>query len=95
VFTIKSANIFSILTVKMDGTRVDGSHVKMLAKQIHFDSVKAVFQGITRYGESYDLFISITGPNGKTISGIKTVWQKDTGCDFIRLITVLPAKKKR
>ena len=70
-------------------------HVKMLARQIHFDSSRAIFKGIMHYGKKYDLFIDITGPNGKTITGIKTGWQIDKGSDFIRLLTVLPPKAKR
>lgn len=70
-------------------------HVKMLARQIHFNGSRAVFKGMRHYGERYDLFLSITGPNGKTISGIKTGWQKDNGSDFVRLVTVLPPKKNR
>jgi hypothetical protein len=69
-------------------------HVKMLAKQIYFDSVQAVFKGTTQYGEVYKLVVCITGPNGKTVNGIRTVWQKDRGANFIRLVTVYPPKKK-
>ena len=70
-------------------------HVKMPARQIHFDGSRAIFKGIMHYGERYDLFLSITGPNGKTIDGVKTGWQKDHGSNFMRLLTVLPSKRKR
>jgi hypothetical protein len=70
-------------------------HVKMLARQIYFDSSQATFKVATGYGEQYDQLIAITGPNGKTIDGIKTGWQKDKGSDFFRLLTILPPKKKR
>jgi hypothetical protein len=70
-------------------------HVKMLARQIRFDRAWAVFQGATKYGEVYKLVVCIAGPNGKTIDGIRTGWQKDNGSNFIRLINVLPPKLKR
>jgi hypothetical protein len=69
-------------------------HVKMLTRQICFDSSRALFRGTTRFGEKYDLFLSITGPNGKTIDGIKTVWLKDYKSHNIRLITIIPPDKK-
>src|ERR1700723_3780875 len=69
-------------------------HVKMLAKQIYFDDEKAIFKSITQYGKRYDLFLAITGPNGKTIDGIKTGWQRDNDSDFFRLLTILPSKKR-
>ncbi len=69
-------------------------HVKMLTRQIHFDNLRAKYTGTTEYGEKYSLFLSITGPNGKTIDGIRTRWQKDKDSDVIRLITILPPKKR-
>jgi hypothetical protein len=70
-------------------------HVKMLARQIRFDSSRAQYTKTTEHGERYSLFLSITGPNGKTIEGIKTTWQIDNGSEFIRLLTILPPQKPK
>lgn len=67
-------------------------HVKMLARQIQFDISRAIFQRSTEDGEVYRMLLSITGANNKTIDGIRTVWQKDHGSDFIRLLTIYPPK---
>ena len=69
-------------------------HVKMLARQIYFDRSRAIYIGNTKHGERYNLFLAIVGPNGKTIEGVKTGWQIDKGSDFIRLLTILPPKKR-
>ena len=69
-------------------------HLKILEKQIRFDRTKALFRGMTRFGEKYDLFLPIAGPNGKTIDGVKPVWLKDHELHIIRLVTILPPKKK-
>ncbi len=69
-------------------------HVKMLAKQIHFDVSRAIFKGTTIHGERYNIFVSFTGPNGRTIKDIQTGWQIDKGSSFIRLLTVLPPKRR-
>lgn len=66
----------------------------MLAKQIQFKHPKATFKATKEFGDNYDLYLSIIGPNGKTIDGIKTVWQKDKDSDFFRLITILPPRKR-
>ncbi len=69
-------------------------HVKLLARQIRFDGLQAQSRITTQYGEKYSSLLSITGPNGKTIDGIRTRWQIDKGNDFIRLLTILPPKKR-
>jgi len=69
-------------------------HVKMLASQIRFDSSQAQYTHTTEHGEKYSLLLSVTGPNGKTIDSIRTRWQRDNGSDFIRLLTILPPKKR-
>jgi hypothetical protein len=70
------------------------AHVKMLEEQIKFDSSRAVVRPATEYGERFNLSISVTGPNGKTIDGIRTAWQRDKESDIIRLVTIYPPKQR-
>lgn len=62
-----------------------------LAKQIVFDSSKAVKTAETQFGTKYDQVIPITGTNGRTIN-VKFGWIKNND-GVVRLVTAIPAKK--
>ncbi|MND12391.1 Filamentous hemagglutinin [compost metagenome] len=62
-----------------------------LAKQIVFDSTKAVKTSETPYGIKYDQTIPISGTNGRTID-VKFGWIKNND-GVVRLVTAIPAKK--
>lgn len=68
------------------------SHRQMLEKQIQFDPKTAQFGKDTEYGVRYKQEISITGPNGRTIDGVRAVWQCDADTKNIRLITLMPPR---
>ena len=70
------------------------AHVKLLEEQIKFDASRATARPATQYGERFNLSISVTGPNGKTIDGIRTAWQRDKDKDLIRLVTIYPPKQR-
>jgi hypothetical protein len=63
-----------------------------LAKQIVFDSKKAVTTGTTEFGTKYNQAITITGANGKQIE-VTTAWIKSSKDDVVRLVTIIPGKK--
>ncbi|WP_432408147.1 RHS repeat protein [Wukongibacter sp. M2B1] len=63
-----------------------------LAKQIVFNSKKAVQTGITEYGTKYNQTISINGANGKVID-VTFAWMKSVKDDVVRLVTAIPTKK--
>jgi hypothetical protein len=63
-----------------------------LAKQIVFDSNKAVQTGITEYGTKFNQTISINGANGKVID-VTFAWMKSVKDDIVRLVTAIPTKK--
>ncbi|WP_273695185.1 VENN motif pre-toxin domain-containing protein, partial [Buttiauxella sp. S19-1] len=62
-----------------------------LAKQIVFDSGKAVKTAETQFGTKYDQVIPITGTNGRTIN-VKFGWIENND-GVVRLVTAIPAKK--
>ncbi|WP_237162948.1 DUF6883 domain-containing protein [Serratia symbiotica] len=62
-----------------------------LAKQIVFDSSKAVKTAETQFGTKYDQVIPITGTNGRTIN-VKFGWIANND-GVVRLVTAIPAKK--
>uniref|UniRef100_UPI001C3765FD DUF6883 domain-containing protein n=1 Tax=Leptospira alexanderi TaxID=100053 RepID=UPI001C3765FD len=62
-----------------------------LAKQIIFDSSKAIETGITQYGTKYNQTIPIVGANGKTIDVLFS-WIKNTD-GVVRLVTGIPTKQ--
>jgi hypothetical protein len=68
-------------------------HIKMLEEQIVFDKARATLRSKTQYGVTYNLTLEITGPNGKTIGGVVTGWQKDKDTETFRLVTVIPPKR--
>jgi filamentous hemagglutinin len=70
-------------------------HLKMLKKQIKFDPDIAVFTEDTEWGARFGQKLTIIGPNGKTISDIRSHWQKDKVSGMITLLTLLPPKKNR
>ncbi len=62
-----------------------------LAKQIVFDSTKAVETGVTEYGTKYNQVITITGANGKQID-VTFAWIKNLD-GIVRLVTAIPTDK--
>ena len=70
-------------------------HVKMLVSQITFNAEVAVFDKKSKWGNRYKQSFAIIGPNGRTIPGVRTTWQKDFDTSIIRLLTVVPPKRKR
>ena len=52
-------------------------HIKMLVSQITFDPEVAVFDKKSKWGDRYRQSFAIIGPNGRTIPGVRTRWQKD------------------
>ena len=70
----------------------NSSHRQMLEKQIQFNPKTAQFGKDTEYGVRYKQEISITGPNGRTIDGVRAVWQCDVDTKNIRLITLMPPR---
>ncbi len=69
------------------------TNLEELARQIVFDSSKAVPTDATNFGQKYEQMISITGANGRTID-VLFVWIANPD-GVIRLITAPPTKKKR
>jgi filamentous hemagglutinin len=62
-----------------------------LASQITFDETKAVATKVTKYGQTFEQAIPISGMNGKSIE-VTFVFMKDnTGT--VRLVTGIPGKK--
>ena len=72
----------------------DLKHIEMLEKQIRFDSVTARFTRDTQWGPRFEQELSITGPNGKTIAGVRAAWQKDKNSGIISLMTLMPPKHR-
>jgi hypothetical protein len=70
----------------------NSEHIALLEKQIKFDPDRAICRGQFQYGVKYDLDLAVTGPNGRTIEGIHTVWQTDKDSGITRLVTIIPAK---
>lgn len=68
-------------------------HLQMLENQIRFEADKAVPVRETEWGPRWKQDIAITGPDGKTIEGVRTIWQLDKESGILRLITVMPPKK--
>lgn len=62
-----------------------------LARQIVFDSEKAVQTVVTEHGIKYNQVISITGANGKVID-VTFAWIKNND-GVVRLVTAIPTKK--
>ncbi len=67
------------------------TNLNELAKQIVFDSSKAVKTAETQFGTKYDQLIPITGKNGRTIN-VKFGWIENND-GVVRLVTAIPAKK--
>ncbi len=67
-------------------------HWAMLERQIYYDPAKAMFQEMTKWGPRFEQLTKITGPNGRTIDGVRAIWQKDAGTSIIRLINIIPPK---
>jgi hypothetical protein len=61
-----------------------------LARQLVFDSSKAVKTGVTQYGTKFNQTIEIVGANGKTIP-VTTAWIRGED-GVVRLITAVPGK---
>ncbi|MFD2581590.1 DUF6443 domain-containing protein [Pedobacter vanadiisoli] len=61
-----------------------------LAKQLVFDSGKAVQTAVTQYGTKFNQVIKVTGANGRTIE-VMTAWIKNND-NVVRLITAFPVK---
>ncbi len=64
---------------------------KALAKQVVFDSKKAVQTAVTEYGIKYNQVIKITGANGKVID-VTFAWIKNND-GVVRLVTAIPTPK--
>ena len=67
------------------------SNLDDLAKQIKFDTKKAIKTVDTEYGTKYNQVISIKGANGKTID-VTFGWIKNND-GVVRLTTAIPTKK--
>ncbi|WP_199141897.1 DUF6883 domain-containing protein [Pedobacter sp. ASV12] len=61
-----------------------------LAKQLVFDSSKAVQTAVTQYGTKFNQVIKVTGANGRIIE-VMTAWIKNND-NVVRLITAFPIK---
>lgn len=68
-------------------------HHQILEEQIKFNKKQARFSKTTEWGIRYIQEVSITGPNGKTIYAVRTIWQQDKNTGIVRLITIMPPKK--
>jgi len=70
----------------------DREHLRILEKQIRFDGETAIFARDTQWGRRWRQEISITGPDGKVIHGVRSIWQKDIDTGIMRLVTIMPPK---
>ena len=68
-------------------------HLKMLEDQIRFNPDLVIFVKETKWGSRFKQELSVTGPKGKIIKGIRSHWQKDKYSGIITLVTLLPPKK--
>ncbi len=69
-------------------------HVRMLEKQIHYDATLARFKRDSEWGERFEQELTIIGPTGKVIKGIRAAWQKGKDDGSITLMTILPPKRR-
>lgn len=70
-------------------------HLKMLAEQIKFNPSEAAFTKDIEWGLRYKQRLTIIGPNGKIVQGIRSHWQIDTNSGTVTLVTLFPPKKNR
>jgi hypothetical protein len=70
-------------------------HLQMLEEQIKYNPDEAHFTEDTEWGYRYKQKVTIIGPSGKIIKGIRLHWQKDKFSGIITLNTLLPPKKYR
>jgi hypothetical protein len=71
------------------------NHIKLLEEQIKFDAATAKLTGHTEFGDKYNMVAAISGPAGKTIEGITTGWQQDRETGIVRLVTIIPPKRRQ
>jgi hypothetical protein len=69
-------------------------HIRMLEQQIQFDKSTAIFLNSTEWGDRFKQEITITGPTGKAVKGIRLIWQRHTGTGIIKLVTLYPPKQQ-
>ncbi|MBA3991970.1 MAG: hypothetical protein C0469_00490 [Cyanobacteria bacterium DS2.3.42] len=67
-------------------------HMAMLERQIKFDSDTAVTLPEREWGPRWKQDQSITGPSGKSIDGVRVIWQRDRDGGIMRVITIMPPK---
>lgn len=67
-------------------------HLAMLEQQIKFNPQSAAPISESEWGPRWRQDTEITGPNGKTIDGVRVIWQKDKGSGIMRVITIMPPK---
>ena len=67
-------------------------HMALLERQIKFDAEAAAPIRESEWGPRWKQDTEITGPTGKTIEGVRVIWQKDKGSGIMRLITIMPPK---
>ena len=68
-------------------------HLKILEDQIKFNPSDAIFTYDTQWGASYTQKLTIVGPTGKMIKGVRAYWQKDRFSGIITPNTLLPPKE--
>lgn len=64
-----------------------------LAKQLQFDSSKAIQTAVTEYGTNFDQVIKIVGANGRIID-VKFGWIRNKD-GVVRLVTGIPTSKPK
>jgi hypothetical protein len=67
-------------------------HIALLEKQIAYNNNIALFSHHSPWGPRFIQKLTVTGPNGKIIDGIRAVWQRDRNARTIRLVTMYPPK---